>query len=107
MRGDCIKYNVIETQQNQDIMIKEFKNLAHNLNETDMFHVHNMTKEDINFSEITSSVISFVNKQLELLTLYFSSMCYHPQEFNSHQHKVITHHDFVSHERCLQLYNFI
>jgi len=100
MRGDCIKYNVIQTQPNQDIMIKEFRNLAHNLNETDMFHVHNMKKEDINFSEITSSVVSCINKQLELLNLYFNSTCYHRQEFNSHQQKNVTHHDIVS-QRCL------
>jgi len=103
MRGECLKYNIIETNQNQDIMIKKFENVAQNIDGPDMFHVHNMKEKEINFSEITSSVVLSIKRKLESLNLYFNSTCYHQQMFNSPSSKVINQRDIDSYERCLHI----
>jgi len=88
MRSECMKYNIIQTDQNQNEMIKKFENITIAIDDPNIIKVQNMTNREFNFSVITSSLISSIDKHLELLNNYFDSSC---------------NHDTVEHDRCLNI----
>jgi len=88
MKTECMKYNIIQTDQNQNEMIKKFENITIAIDGPNIIKVQNMTDREFNFSVITSSLISSINKQLEALNKYFDSSC---------------NHDIVEHDRCLNI----
>ena len=83
-----MKYNIIQTDQNQNEMIKKFENITIAIDDPNIIKVRNMTNREFNFSVITSSLISSIDKHLELLNNYFDSSC---------------NHDTVEHDRCLNI----
>ena len=88
MRTECMKYNIIQTDQNQNEMIKKFENITIAIDDPNIIKVQNMTNREFNFSVITSSLISSIDKHLEALNNYFDSSC---------------NHVTVEHDRCLNI----
>jgi len=71
----CLKYNVIQLDETQDLMVEEIREIGKPLNRSETFNVYNMKDEGFDFSEITSSVITSIDRKLESLHLYFNADC--------------------------------
>jgi len=84
----CLKYNIIQIDDTQDLMVKEIKDIDLPFNGSQTFHAHNMKDNGLEFSGVTSSVISSISKKLDLLESYFDG--------NSNQNVEI-------HDRCLNV----
>ena len=68
----CMKYNVLQSDDKQDVMVKGFAEIAKKFGGDTRFQVYDM-KKSLNFDEVTKSIIASINAQLTKTNDYLNS----------------------------------
>ena len=68
----CMKYNVLQISNKQDVMVKGFTAIAKNYGGNQRFQVYDM-KNSLNFDEVTNSIIESIKAQLKKTNDYLNN----------------------------------
>ena len=68
----CMKYNVLQISDKQDVMVTGFAGIAKKFGGNKRFQVYNM-KTSLNFDAVTNSIIASIRAQLKKTNDYLSN----------------------------------
>ena len=67
-----MKYNVLQRDNFQDVMVSEFTKIAANNGGEERFQVYDM-KKNLNFAEVSASIINSIKHQLKKTNEYLNN----------------------------------
>ena len=73
INDNCIKYNVLQISEFQDAMVAGFTAIAANFGGDERFKAYDMKGGNVNFDEVSDSIIESIRAQLKKTNDYLNN----------------------------------